>query len=39
MIIHFTLNDDPVEVALMSGARVLADVLREDFLITAWRRA
>jgi len=39
MIIHFTWNGDPVEVARKSGDRVLADVLREDSLITAWRRA
>ena len=34
MLIKFTLNGDPAEVALKSGDRLLADVLREDFQLT-----
>ncbi len=39
MIIHFTLNGDPIEVGLKSGDHLLAVVPPEDFLIKAWRRA
>lgn len=34
MLIKFTLNGDPAEVALKAGDRLLSDVLREDFQLT-----
>jgi carbon-monoxide dehydrogenase small subunit len=34
MLIRFTLNGDPVEVALKSADRLLVDVLREDLKMT-----
>ena len=34
MLIRFTLNGDPVEVALKSDDRLLVDVLREDLHLT-----
>jgi carbon-monoxide dehydrogenase small subunit len=34
MLLRFTLNDDPVEVALKTADRVLIDVLREDLGMT-----
>lgn len=34
MLIHFTLNGDPVEVHLKSPDRLLVDVLREDLQMT-----
>jgi aerobic-type carbon monoxide dehydrogenase small subunit (CoxS/CutS family) len=34
MLINFTLNGDPVEVALKASDRLLIDVLREDLRMT-----
>ena len=34
MLLRFTLNGDPVEVALKSDDRLLVDVLREDLQLT-----
>ena len=34
MLVKFTVNGDPVEVALKSGDRLLSDVLREDLRLT-----
>ena len=34
MLLHFTLNGDPVEVPLKSDDRLLVDVLREDLKLT-----
>jgi len=34
MLVKFTLNGDPVEVALKTSDRLLVDVLREDLLLT-----
>jgi carbon-monoxide dehydrogenase small subunit len=34
MLIKFTLNGDPVEIALKSSDRLLIDVLREDLRMT-----
>jgi aerobic-type carbon monoxide dehydrogenase small subunit (CoxS/CutS family) len=34
MLVKFTLNGDPVEVALKSDDRLLVDVLREDLQLT-----
>ena len=34
MVIKFTLNGDPVEVALKTSDRLLVDVLREDLRMT-----
>jgi aerobic-type carbon monoxide dehydrogenase small subunit (CoxS/CutS family) len=34
MLVKFTLNGDPVEVALKSDDRLLVDVLREDLALT-----
>ena len=34
MVVKFTLNGDPVEVALKTGDRLLVDVLREDLQLT-----
>jgi carbon-monoxide dehydrogenase small subunit len=34
MLVRFTLNGDPVEVALKSDDRLLVDVLREDLRMT-----
>jgi carbon-monoxide dehydrogenase small subunit len=34
MLLRFTLNGDPVEVALKSADRLLVDVLREDLRMT-----
>jgi carbon-monoxide dehydrogenase small subunit len=34
MLVRFTLNGDPVEIALKSDDRLLVDVLREDLRMT-----
>ena len=34
MLVSFTLNGDPVEVALKTADRLLVDVLREDLRMT-----
>ena len=34
MLVRFTLNGDPVEVALKAADRLLVDVLREDLRLT-----
>lgn len=38
MLVKFTLNGDPVEVALKSDDRLLVDVLREDLRLTGTKQ-